>query len=215
MLETFLEKVYPSLERILNENNIALQRKRFFSLLGDVYEEEDFYTERINAFLEWLLAEAEIQGLNKPVIRIILEEGGANIDEETKRMAVAISKSRRSMFLLVKKEREFAVLEDIFDKDRYFVDLDPRIQNTERKALVESRVCVLNGRSRIMSTYLKYPERIRRLLLKRLKKCLKNNFNDRERFMSYSSALFIRSERYRNIPFEKIAESLDYLISVN
>lgn len=214
MIDGFLEKIYPYLEKVTNENNIALQRKRFFSLLGDIYEDEDFYTERINAFLEWFLVEAEIQGIRGTVLKNILDRDSRYMDEETRRVAEAMMKSRRSIFLLGKKEKEFAVLEDIFDKERYYVDLDPRIENTERKSFVESRVCVLNGRTRITNTYLKYPERIKKIILKRLKNYLKNNFNDREPFLNYASALFIRYERYRNISVEKIAESLDYLILV-
>ncbi|MCX7958546.1 MAG: hypothetical protein N3B13_05805 [Deltaproteobacteria bacterium] len=210
-----MEKIYPFLEQVFDENSIALRRKKFFSLVGDIYENEDFYHERINAFLEWLLTEADIQKNGRPVLSFILDRGVSNLDEETRRIAEAMIKSRRSVFMLVRKETEFAVLEDIFDKDRFFVDPDPRIENTDKKSLVETRVCFLDGRSRIMSTYLKYPENIKKILLKRLRKMGGTNMVSREKFIDYSFALFVRNERYRNIPVEKIAESLDYLLAVN
>ncbi len=210
-----MEKIYPFLEKISDENSIALQRKKFFSLIGDVYEDEDFYQERINAFLEWLLVDADIPQASKPVLGHILKSNNNALDVETKRIAEAMIRSRRSIFLLVKKEENFAVLEDIFDKDRFYVDPDPRIDNTEKKSLIESRVCVINGRSRIMSTYLKYPNNIKKLLIKKLKKHLYTDSRLRDKFMSYSFALYVRNERYRNIPIEKIAQSLDYLLMVN
>jgi len=215
MLDGFLEKIYPILEQVFDENSIALQRKKFFSLVGDIYENEDFYQERINAFLEWFLVEADTSKVSRPVLGHILNRDAHRIDDETRRIAEAMIKSRRSVFHLVRKESEFAVLEDIFDRERFYVDPDPRIDSTERKALVESRVCVLNGRSRIMSTYLKFPDNIRKIILKRLKKVSRTDIALRERFLEYSFALFVRNERYRNIPVEKIAQSLDYLISVN
>lgn len=213
MIEGFLEKIYPSLEKVIDENQIALQRKRFFSQVGDIYENELFYTERLNAFLEWLLVEADTPKVKKPILKHILDDGQLNLDEETKNIALAMIRSRRSIFLLVKKEREFSVLEDIFDKERFYVDIDSRVENTEKKAMIESRVCVLNGCSRIMSTYLKFPDDIKKILLKRLKFCKKNGNFDKERFIEYASTVFIRNERYKNISIEKIAESLDYLIS--
>ncbi|MGC8927404.1 MAG: hypothetical protein ACP5QK_05705 [Myxococcota bacterium] len=214
MLEGFLEKIYPFLEEVIDENQIALQRKRFFSQVGDIYEDEDFYSERLNAFLEWLLIDADTPYIRRPIIKYILQNGGSLFDEETKVIAEAMIRSRRSIFLIAKKEKEFSVLEDIFDKDRFYVDVDPRIENTERKAIVESRVCVLKGRSRIMSTYLCFPDNIKKVLLKRLKLCKKDAGIDRDRFMEYAYTIFIRNERYKNIPIEKIAESLDHLISL-
>lgn len=215
MIEGFLENIYPFLIEVIDENSIALQRKRFFALIGDIYDGESFFQERLNAFLEWVLVEADTPKVDKPLLGHIIRRFRDRINSDTLRVAEAMIKSRRSIFLVVKKESEFSVLEDIFDRDRFFVDPDPRIEATEKKSLVESRVCVLNGRSRIMSTYLKYPDDIKRIVLKRLKKASLKTLELKDRFLSYAFTLFVRNERYRNIPIERIAESLDYLISPN
>lgn len=212
MIEGFLERVYPALSEVVDEYAIALQRKKFFSLIGDIYEDEDFYVERLNAFLEWLLVEADAPTIKRPIIKYLIENRPDVMSDEMKRLAVAMMKSRRSIYLLVKKEKEFAVLEDIFDKERFYVDMDPRIEKTEKRSLVESRVCLLDGRSRVTDTYLRFPDSVKRVVLKRLKRFKEIDLNMRDSFLNYSSALFIRSTRYRNIPIEKIAESLDYLI---
>jgi len=212
MLEGFLEKIYPFLRDILDENGIALKRKRFFSLVGDIYEDEDFYVERMNAFLEWLLVDMDSQLKGGALLANILREKGVYLDDNTRRLAEAMLKSRRSIFLIAKKESEFVVLEDIFDKERFYVDPDPRIENTEKKALVESRVFVLNGRSRIMSTYLRYPDKLKKMFLKQVKRLSRDGMVDRMRFLDYAMALYIRSERYRNVPVERIADSLQHLI---
>ncbi|MCX7944646.1 MAG: hypothetical protein N2746_09085 [Deltaproteobacteria bacterium] len=210
MDENFIEKVYPFVNQIIDEPHIALLRKRFFSLVGDIYENEDFYEERINAFLEWLFVDAETPTIKRPLLGRIV----GKLNGDIRRMAEAMIRSRRSLFILLKKEREFAVLEDIFDRDKFFVDPDPRIENTEKKSLLECRVGVLDGRSRIMSTYIKYPDKVKKILMRRLKKIVGEDIDrNRERFLTYSFALFVRSERYRNVSIEKIAQSLDYIIT--
>lgn len=213
MFEDFIEKIYPHLLNVLDENRIAIMRKRFFSLVGDVYEDEDLYTERLNAFLEWLLVDARIAGLSRSLLRHVIEAAGASLDNEIREMAESMATSRRSLFILAKKGNEFSILEDIFDKERFYVDRDIRIDRTESRSLVESRVFLYRGHSRIVSTYLPYPKEHKKILLKRLKLYIENGDCRRERFMEYASALLIRSTRYRNIPVIKIARSLDYLIS--
>jgi len=212
MLEGFLERIYPFLSEILDENGIALRRKRFFYLVGDIREEEGFYSERMNAFLEWLLVDMDSQLDGDSLLSVILREKRGLLDDETRLMAEAMLKSRRSLFLIVRKEKEFAVLEDIFDGERFYVDPDPRIEISEKKSLVETRVFVLRGRSRIMSTYLRYPDRLKKIIIKQLKRLSKGGGVNKDKFLDYSMALYIRSERYRKVPVEKIADSLNYLL---
>lgn len=213
MFEDFIEKIYPHLLYVLDESRIAIMRKRFFSLVGDVYEGEDLYTERLNAFLEWLLVDARIEGFSRPLIKHVIENAGSALDNEIREMAESIATSRRSLFLLMKKGDQFSTLEDIFDKERFYIDRDIRIDKTESRSLIESRVFLYRGHSRIVSTYLPYPKEHKKILLKRVKSYIEMGDYSRERFMEYASALLIRSTRYRNIPAIKIARSLDYLIS--
>lgn len=213
MFDTFLERIYPYLLEVIDENRIVLMRKRFFSLIGDIYEEEDFYQERLNAFLEWLLVDAVIPDISKPTLISVLKRAGTSLEGELREMAESMVASRRSLFLLIKKSDEFSILEDIFDKERFYVDRDFRIDRTEKMSIVESRVLIYRGHSQIVNTYLPYPQGHKKLLLKRFKPYMQRGADfGRERFLEYAMALFIRSIRYRKIPISKIAESLDYLI---
>ncbi len=213
MFDGFIERIYPYLLDVIDENRIALQRKKFFSLVGDIYEYEDFYVERLNAFLEWLLVDARIPELSMPILKYILEKDRLRFDSNMIEMAESMISSRRSMFLVMKKSSEFSILEDIFDSERFYVDNDFRIDRTEKRSLVESRVLRYRGRSQIVNTYLLYSSEHKKIIMKKLRTYMKSRNFIKDNFIGYSSAFYIRSARYRYIPIPRISESLEYLIS--
>ena len=181
------------------EDEIRRARAAFFADVKDVYAEEEFFEERINAFLEWYCLDRTIGTTGKTPLALFLEASHGALKDDELSYLEGLSRSRHAIAELTRVSEGRVDVRDVFTGDRFAV--------TERRPLVtlrpgdlcETRLVAYKGETHFTRTFLVHPREARRTSLREIRRAAKELRLDAPALMRTLGVLWVRAHRYKGV----------------
>jgi hypothetical protein len=123
----------------------ATARAEYFTATGELHEEDsDLFEPRMEAFLEWYVLERPLPTGRTPIAGYLDNEAQSASAEEREALA-RLSRTRRSLFVIVKVKDGKITLEDLATKERLVAHERRGTAGFTAKDLCEARLCPSQG----------------------------------------------------------------------
>jgi hypothetical protein len=199
MLPEHINKLYSFASGGLLKDEILKARAEFFSDVKDVYVEEHFFEERVNAFLEWYSLDRVVGRSGRTPLDLFLESCGGELSAEEAGFFEALRSSRHSLFRLQRHDSGVAVLDDAFAGDRLQVAVDRPMVTLKKGDLIDTRLIPLADGLCFGRSFLVHPRSVRRSILLEVKRAKSSLRLDAQAFLRQLSVMWIRQQRYKGV----------------
>jgi len=180
-------------------DEILIARKEYFSGVKDIYSEESFFDERMNAFLEWYCIERAVGKTGKTPLVLFLANYQDTLGTEDKLYLKALSISLHSLFRLKRISEKTATLNDLFTNSTHETKDIGNSKNIGKDVVFEARLIPYNGDNIYGRTFLVHPREAKRSILQEINRAKKERRLDATAFMQHLSTLWIRQARYKGV----------------
>ncbi|MFA6035314.1 MAG: hypothetical protein WC889_20625 [Myxococcota bacterium] len=197
MFSKFTDALYAFASKGALKDEVVRARAEFFEALRDVTEDEEFYDERINAFLEWYCIDRTIGQTGRTPLDMYLESGG--LDGEAVDFFAGFASARLSLYRIGRVDGVTVAVRDVFTLvDSQVVDDRPLIA-LKKGDLVETRLIRVAGVLHFSSTFMTHPKDVRKLILREVKTASRERRLDVPAFLRNLGVLWVRNRRYSGI----------------
>jgi hypothetical protein len=178
---------------------ILKARAEFFAEVKDVYAEEEFFEERINAFLEWYCTDRTIGKTGKTPLGLFLEKSHAALPADTADYLNGLGGARHAIFEVVRIGGGRVEVKDIFAREGFSVTERRPLGTLKSGDLCETRLVPYRGELYFSRTFLVFPREARRGILSEVRRAKKARRLDAPAFMRTLSVLWVRQRRYKGV----------------
>lgn len=200
----------PLFERLLDfataprfERELLSARTEFFSLTGDVFDEDRSFEVRMQAFLDWYVFDRRLESFGEPPARAYCLEGHCNPAESQAFRVLA--RTVHGVFEVLGGTHEEVELGNLLTGAKYRVHLPSPLAGVARGELFEARLVPFEERYHFSSAFLFHPPHIRRRLLRELRRERKAGESGPVQAMLFTlSRMASRAEHYRNVDIDAI-----------
>jgi hypothetical protein len=181
------------------EDEIRRARGEFFADVKDVYAEEEFFEERINAFLEWYTLDRTIGRTGKTPLDLFLERSHSRIAADHLAYLEGLRDARHAIFELQRVAEGRVDVRDAFTGERFAVTERRPLVTLRRGDLCETRLVPHGGDLHFSRTFLIHPRETRRTILREIRRAKGERRLDAPAFMRTLAVLWVRSRRYKGV----------------
>lgn len=181
------------------EDEIKRARAEFFADVKDVYAEEEFFEERINAFLEWYCLDRTIGWTGRTPHDLFFEESrGALLADELEYLE-GLARARHTIVELKRVSEGRVDVRDVFTGDRLAVTERRPLVTLRAGDLCETRLVGYKGETLFTRTFLVHPREARRTILREVRRASRELRLDAPALMRTLGVLWIRNRRYKGV----------------
>ena len=181
------------------EAEIRRARAEFFADVKDVYAEEEFFEERINAFLEWYSFDRTIGRSGKTPLDLFFEASHGRLKADELEYLEGLMKARHAIFELTRIVEGRVDVRDAFSGGRFAVIERRPLVTLKTGDLCETRLVPYKGELFFTRTFLVHPREARRTILREIRRAKGELRLDAPAFMRTLAVLWVRNRRYKGV----------------
>jgi len=112
--EEYLDHVIETYTQGKFEQEVRKARSDFFQMTGTAFEEDPFYEERLDLFLEWYIFTRPLAAYDLPPVKLFYLEKEKELSDEERAVYHGFTQNVHSLYQLKKVRGDNLVLEDLF-----------------------------------------------------------------------------------------------------
>ncbi|MCG3174388.1 MAG: hypothetical protein GMKNLPBB_02622 [Myxococcota bacterium] len=176
---------------------LSSARKQYFSMTGNVQDNEPSFENRVQAFLEWFVLERLLEGDGRLPLDVFLTSAAGEASEVLQR-AAAFRHSVTGVFELTRmpNRRHLLRARNLLDGFEYEVVERRQIPALKRGEIFESRLLLYNGDYVLSTGTFYHPKGVKKYLTELFKGCDPSNPAERRRLLNVAATMHARFQRY-------------------
>ena len=191
-----------SKENKLNKE-LMIAKDYFFKITGKIHDDDNDFSNRMNAFLLWFIFDWKISPGNRTPLDEYIYHLKDNNLEEDRRFVETQKKHLHSLFKLVKVENNRTKIRDIFTSKKYIINGVEYFIGTPKNTIFETRIFLINEKY-ILSNYVIFHPNITKKSILKESKLIKKYGSNKKQFLLKLHSFHTKWKRYRNINIKSI-----------
>ncbi|MDP8255438.1 MAG: hypothetical protein P9M14_06795 [Candidatus Alcyoniella australis] len=197
-------EIAPYYERLLQFSSeqfgteIIEARIRYFATIGRVSESETGFEQHLTNFLDWYVFERKLNDSGRTPAELFFEQYGSGEDEEQRLVLEGFTKTRRSLFQVLKSGAEGVALCDLLERIKLCV-IDPKPRGFARKEIFQGRVIPVGECYYLSEALIFHPMRANRYIRNRARAHRKLERQAKENLLSELAQKRLQSDRYKHV----------------
>lgn len=175
-------------------------RREFFELTGEVFEDDLFYEERVNNYLEWFLFARPFEGAPS-AFAYFADHVAAECDEAARATLDALRLPLHGLFEVLKiaPKKNTVILRSVFDKKAKYAVIERRNPvGLSKGDIIETRLVLKGDHCHFLSAFVVHPARVGKFIRKRVKAMQKDD-GEKEAFIVLLQRLWMQCRRYKHV----------------
>lgn len=183
-----------------NSSGLRQGREFYFGKIGQVFEDEPDFDQRMSTFLEWYIFDHKSGGAETSTLfEKFVDSRRGSLSSEEMVFLMAIGKHVHSVFLVKQCNQGRLKLKDLVTGTAYWVKTDDNLENGD---VIEKRIICIDNSCCLFNTYSLHPKQAYKPLYAALKKMKKSGV--KPDFFITLQAMQLKWRRSRNIKVQDI-----------
>jgi hypothetical protein len=190
-LETFLEWSH----KIFGSEQLILAKEEFYTKMGKIFPEDDFFNRRISYFVDYFLFERPLRSKCKhnrmtPFNAFKESEGSPTIQ-----------RASHSIYQVLKVCQKFLHIEDFISGERFKIEPSDHtsFEGIVKKDLFQGFIYDVDNQTVLSRGLVFHPPQVHGLIKKHLKMLRKNDLFNREQILSFLARTHLRHIRHSHV----------------
>jgi len=197
MILDYIDEIIEYISTSGREEDVAGEKKEYFSQSGGLFGEEVTYDMRIGTFLEWYILDRKRGG------KSVLEDFLETVDDAAKRAHILkLTEGIRSIFEVVSVSGDKIKLKDLCGGKKYVVLVPEGGKHFQSKSLLETRVFPQEEKYIISRSYIPHPAKMKKFIVSKLKEGAA--MDDIHSAINILANMSLRWERFNKYRVEEI-----------
>ncbi len=196
-VDVFIDELQRFADEAFHAELVA-SRVEYFSVLGKVNDDDEFFEAHLERFLDWFLFERKLEATEYSPLEHFIEVRGADLPPERLAVYEGLLKNVHSLFQIKKTVKNGLYLRDLLTKAKYFVESDVPAAFTKGD-LFEARLLPIEDEWHFSKGYIFHPPSTIKAILKRVKKIDVADMDACRAFIRELAIRRLRSDRYKHV----------------
>ena len=190
-------------------------KARYFRATGEVFEDDPFFEQRMNGFLEFYLFDWTAAAGGKSTAAVIIEKGRQTLPPDELVAFAGFDRSVHSVFEYKKKKADKVHVQNLFDDEVYEVHERRALAGLEKADIFEARLLPFGDKLHFSNAFVFHPKAVKKFLVTEMKEARKQGAARATALTHRMAYLRLRFERFRRVDVLKIysRESMEQIDS--
>ena len=175
----------------------------FFKMTGTAFEDDPFFEERLDLFLEWYLFTRPLKDYDLPPVKQFYKEQEGSLNVEEKEIYVGFTQTLHSIFQLKKIRNDQYFINDLF-ADKSICAMEPKSFVLSLNDIFEARLIPFKEKYYFGKGFCFHPPQSRPFILQRIKKIKHLDVEFKERLLLEFAQMRLKHDRYPHIDLQHI-----------
>lgn len=184
-------------------DEIILAKKEYFSKVGEVFEDDKSFENKMNAFTEWHCFDRIMIKYQKTPLQYFILTNTSTLSKEKIDVYKDFLKNVHSIFYVVKLNNDSVVIEDMCGSEKLLISCESANLIFHKGDVFEGRIIPFKGKFYFSGAFCFHPGKLYRKIKKELKKKSGEQKGEKD-FLFLLSSMSLKLERYRKIDLKDI-----------
>ena len=201
--EEYLDHIIEKYTQGKFEKEVRKAKSEFFEKTGTAFDNDSFYEERLNLFLEWYLFSRPLSGYDDPPVKLFYQEKQKELSPSEKEVYHGFTQVLHSIFQVKKVKKGELTLKDFFNNKDIKASESKTAILTEGD-IFEARLIPFQGNYYFGSGFCFHPAQSKSFIVKCIRKVknLENQFKDQ--LLLDLEKMRLKHDRYPHIDIKYI-----------
>ena len=144
-------------------------KARYFRAAGEVFEDDPFFEQRMNCFVEYYLFDFPAAPGGKSTTALVIERGKADLAPDELVAFAGFDRSIHSIFEFKKKKGETLTVVNLYDGEKYEVFERRTLAGLEKSDIFEARLLPFGDRLHFSNAFVFHPKEVKKFVMAELK----------------------------------------------
>ena len=144
-------------------------KAKYFREAGEVFEDDAFFEQRMNSFLEYYLFDWPAAAGGKSTTALVIERGRDRLPPDELVAFAGFDRNVHSIFELKKKKGEDVLVLNLLDGEKYEVHERRQLAGMEKGDLFEARLLPFGDKLHFSRAFVHHPKTVRKFIVTEMK----------------------------------------------
>lgn len=186
---------------------------RYFRATGEVFEDDPFFEQRMNGFVEYYLFDWEAAPGGKSTTAVILSREQAVLPPDELVAFGGFDRNVHSIFEFKKKKGDLVTVLNLYDDETYQVYERRALAGLEKGDIFDARLLPFGDKLHFSNAFVFHPKAVRKFIAAELKIARKTGIGRPTDVLHRMAYLRLRFDRFRRVDVTKIysKETMDQI----
>lgn len=197
-IEPLYERLLEFASAVPGSTEIIQARIKYFAALGRLSEFEPAFERHLTNFLDWYVFERPLDNSGVTPAELFLSRGGAELSAEERAAFEGFTRTRRSLFQVLRSDDSGVLLRDLLEGVKVRV-LDERPRGFARKEIFQGRLIPVGQELYLSEALIFHPLRANRYLRRRARALRKLDAQAKQRLLQELAHKRLQADRYKHV----------------
>ncbi len=201
--EEYLDHIIEKYTQGKFDKEVRKAKAEFFEKTGTAFDNDPFYEERLNLFLEWYLFSRPVSGSDLSPVKLFYHEKQNQLTPSEKEVYHGFTQTLRSLFQLKKVKGAELILKDLFNNKDIKASESKTAILTEGD-IFEARLIPFQGKYYLGSGFCFHPSQSKSFIVKSIQKVKKLEDEFKDQLLLDLAKMRLKHDRYPHIDVKYI-----------
>ncbi len=188
-------------------------KARYFRSTGEVFEDDPFFEQRMNGFVEYYLFDWPAAPGGKSTTSLLIERGKDTMPPDQLAAFAGFDRNVHSIFEFKKKKGELVTVFNLYDDETYQVHERRALAGLEKGDVFEARLLPYGEKLHFSNAFVFHPKAVKKFIVGEMKAARKSGIGRPTALLHRMAYLRLRFDRFRRVDVTKIysKETMDQI----
>jgi hypothetical protein len=203
-IKGFLDRILHAYSEGVYYDQVKRAKEEFFSKAGRVAEGSENFDAQMDAFLDWYLFDRPLDKVEICPVKMFVVEHAEKLPADELKIFQGMTKSRHSLFELLKVRNNDVYVKDLFDSEKYIVEESEINKGFTKGDIFEGRLIHFGDRLVFGSSFVFHPREVKSFISKEIKKIKYLDDKQHLKLLHRLATMRLKVEQYPHIAVEHI-----------
>lgn len=179
-------------------------KARYFRGAGEVFEDDPFFEQRMNCFLEYYLFDYAAGPGGKSTTALVIERGRATLAPDELVAFAGFDRGIHSIFEFRKKSGDLLHVTNLYDGEKYEVFERRTLAGLDKSDILEARLLPFGDRLHFSNAFVFHPKEVKKFVVTELKTFKEQGHPKPTPVVHRLAYLRLKFDRFRRVDAAKI-----------
>lgn len=179
-------------------------KARYFRVAGEVFEDDPFFEQRMNCFLEYYLFDYSAGPGGKSTTALVIERGKETLSADELVAFAGFDRSIHSVFELKKKSGDLLHVVNLYDGENYEVFERRTLAGLDKSDIFEARLMPFGDKLHFSNAFVFHPKEVKKFVVTELKSFKEQGHPKPTAVVHRLAYLRLKFDRFRRVDAAKI-----------
>lgn len=179
-------------------------KARYFRAAGEVFEDDPFFEQRMNCFLEYYLFDYPAGAGGKSTTALVIERGRTSLAPDELVAFAGFDRGIHSIFEFRKKSGDILYVTNLYDGEKYEVFERRTLAGLDKSDILESRLLPFGDRLHFSNAFVFHPKEVKKFVMGELKSFKEQGHPKPTPVVHRLAYLRLKFDRFRRVDAAKI-----------